>query len=263
MKLDFYKYQGAGNDFVMIDNRKNNFPKNDKELIVKLCKRHFGIGSDGLILIEKSSTNDFYMEFFNPDGSQSFCGNGSRCAVLFAHHIGIIKKECTFNSKNGVNSAEIVAQDEVKLRMFDVAIHTIQKESDDWVIQTGSPHYVHFQNDIDSIDIVSEAHKIRYNETYKEKGINVNFVELDAKEKNTISVRTYERGVEDETLACGTGVTACAIAYNLYENSNSNEVIVNAKGGQLKVSFEKDSNHYSNIFLQGPAKFVYKGEIDV
>jgi diaminopimelate epimerase len=263
MKLDFFKYQGAGNDFIIVDNRKNSFPKDNTTLIQQLCKRHFGIGSDGLILIEKSSTVDFYMEFYNPDGSQSFCGNGSRCAVLFVHHIGMIKKQCTFQSKNGENKAEIVSQDEVKLAMFDVKLNSIESLGNDWSINTGSPHYIQFQQSIDGIDIVPEAQKIRYNEQYKKQGINVNYVEVDHTLENTIKVRTYERGVEDETLACGTGVTACALAYNLAVNAASNVITVFAKGGQLTVSFEKDAQSFHSIFLQGPAKFVYKGEIDV
>jgi len=263
MKLDFYKYQGAGNDFILVDNRKNGFPKNDVALINKLCKRHFGIGSDGLILIEKSSTSDFFMEFFNPDGSQSFCGNGSRCAVLFAYHLGIVKKTCVFESKNGINTAEIVAQDEVKLKMFDVPFSTVKKNNSDWVIETGSPHYVVFKDEINTINILEEARKIRYNEEYKAKGINVNYIELTPTVKDSINVRTYERGVEDETLACGTGVTACALAYNLNVNQNSSIITVNAKGGQLLVSFEKDDYSFHSIYLQGPAKFVFKGEVDV
>lgn len=263
MKLDFYKYQGAGNDFILVDNRKSSFPKNDVELISKLCKRHFGIGSDGLILIEKSTTSDFYMEFFNPDGSQSFCGNGSRCAVLFAYHLGIVKKTCVFESKNGTNSAEIVAQDEVKLKMFDVPFSTIKKNDSDWILETGSPHYAIFKDEINSINIIQEARKIRYNEEYTTKGINVNYIAINPLESDSIYVRTYERGVEDETLACGTGVTACALAYNLNVNQSAKSVKVNALGGQLLVSFEKDNHSFHSIFLQGPAKFVFKGEVDV
>ncbi len=257
MKIEFTKYQGAGNDFILIDNQTLSFPtKGRTSLIQAMCSRKFGIGSDGLILIQKHHTADFYMEFYNPDGSQSFCGNGSRCAVIFAKELGLSKDNGHFLSRNGKSDYRILDSKTVKLKMFDVK--NIETGNDYYFMDTGSPHYILFSEAVSQIDIVPEAHKIRYNNRFKEVGTNVNYVEQIA---NGIKVRTYERGVEAETLACGTGVTACAIAQYLHSKQaqQSFEMNIKTKGGDLSVSFRNNDKKFTDIYLTGPATFVFKG----
>lgn len=258
MKLAFNKYQGAGNDFVMIDNRNGQFDKSDLNLVRKLCDRRFGIGSDGLILIENHSDLDFDMIYFNSDGSKSFCGNGSRCAISFAYELGLISTETTFNSTDGIHDGVYLSQKEIELNMHDVT--TIEQIDEDFVINTGSPHYIKFVEDVDAIDILPEAHKIRYNSRFSKEGINVNFVQILS--DNSLKIRTYERGVEDETLACGTGVTAAAIAFK-YTSEGESDIKVEVKGGNLKVKFNKEGSLINNIWLIGAGEKVFEGEIDV
>jgi diaminopimelate epimerase len=260
--LHFVKYQGTGNDFVCIDNRLENTQLTIDE-IQFLCSRKFGIGSDGLILIEKHDTLDFTMIFHNPDGSQSFCGNGSRCAVLFAHHLGIIEQKAHFLSTDGPHKATLnttSSHHEVALDMHDV--DRWQEEKGDYVLDTGSPHYLVFADQVNDIDLIKDAQKIRYSPMYTEQGINVNFVHITA--KNSIDMRTYERGVEAETLSCGTGVTAAALGSIIAQNSTIGEytVFVKTKGGQLSVKAEYDDG-FKNIKLIGPAKRVFDGQISL
>ncbi|MFN3916773.1 MAG: diaminopimelate epimerase [Flavobacteriales bacterium] len=254
MEIKFWKYHGTGNDFVMIDDRSNRFPQHDIDLIVHLCHRRFGIGSDGLILIQNHADYDFNMVFFNPDGSQSFCGNGSRCAVAFAHAIGIEKEHYHFLSTDGLHEAYLLPNGEVKLSMHDVkGFETIGK---DLFLDTGSPHYIQFCAAVDNLDVVSEGRIIRYSVKYKEQGVNVNFVEFQNEE---ILVRTYERGVEDETWSCGTGVTAAALATSITHQVQS-PVNVRVKGGALKVFFSKQGDgSYVNIWLQGSTQPIFQG----
>lgn len=262
MNIEFYKYHGAGNDFVMIDNRSLEFPVDERLKIVQtLCQRHFGIGSDGLILIQHDAESDFYMEFYNPDGSQSFCGNGSRCAVMFAFHLGMINKECSFRSIHGRNEAKVVGDSNVKLQMFDVKGFEIGEHYH--YLNTGSPHYNVFVNSVDDADLIKLAKEIRYGERFKDVGTNVNIIE--ELNDGSIKVRTYERGVEGETLACGTGVTACAISKLISSNSVPNgPVVIHVKGGLLKVEVKKlDHDSASGLTLEGPAQFVFKGEVNV
>ena len=207
MKLEFFKYQGTGNDFIMIDNRQKIFSQEDTKLIGELCDRRFGIGADGLILIENHSGCDFKMIYFNSDGSQSLCGNGGRCAVAFAKYLGIIESKATFEAIDGLHYATI-DEDYVKLQMHDVS--SVKKISDDLFLDTGSPHHIKMTDSLKSLDVKTEGAKIRYSDRYGESGTNVNFVSKDS--TDTFSIRTYERGVEDETLSCGTGVTAVATA---------------------------------------------------
>jgi len=256
--IEFYKYQGTGNDFVMVDNRSQNLDRKDKTIAQKLCDRKFGIGSDGLILIENHDSYDFEMVFFNPDGSQSMCGNGSRCAVKFAHYLGIIQNETTFLSTDGVHEASI-EDDIVRLSMQDVEQSEINTFPEHFTINTGSPHYVIFASNIKDKDVKEEGAIIRYSEEFATQGINVNFVEKQSDDK--ISVRTYERGVENETLSCGTGVTACAIAHVLH--GGVSPVQIQTLGGQLSVQFELENGKAKNIWLIGPAKNVFKGEIEL
>lgn len=260
MQLPFKKYQGTGNDFVIIDNREQMFDKSNVSAIEHICNRKFGIGSDGLILIESHEKYDFNMVFFNPDGSQSFCGNGSRCAVQFAYDLGIISSNNTeFISTDGWHEAQVLGKSIVKLRMHDVS--DISKDDSFDFMNTGSPHYVEFKGNLKELDIVTEGSKIRYAEEYKNiGGTNVNFIE---QQDGRYHVRTYERGVENETLSCGTGVTACALSIALKENIEKGEVDIQTKGGQLIVSLEKAEKGFKNIWLQGPAIFVFEGVISI
>jgi diaminopimelate epimerase len=254
--IEFYKYQGTGNDFVVVDNRSQELDRTDKSIAKKLCDRKFGVGSDGLILIENHDEFDFEMVFFNPDGSQSMCGNGSRCAVKFAQFLGVIKDKTTFVSTDGVHEATIDG-DIVRLSMQDVAKSDINTFPEHFTIHTGSPHYVIFASNIKDKDVKEEGANIRYSDEFMREGINVNFVEKQS--VNKISVRTYERGVENETLSCGTGVTACAIAHVLH--GGISPVEIETLGGQLSVEFELVEGAAKNVWLTGPAKNVFKGEI--
>ena len=258
MKLKFEKYQGTGNDFVIIDNRNNQFDKSNIDLIQHLCDRKFGIGSDGLILIENHAEWDFNMVFFNPDGSQSFCGNGSRCAVAYAKKLELISDFAKFNSTDGYHEASINANGLVKLKMHDV--DNIEVSETHHYMDTGSPHYNCFEKNIGSIDIIERGREIRYNERFRDVGTNVNFIEQLS---NGIKVRTYERGVEDETLSCGTGVTACALSTALVCETSEGEINVNTKGGDLSVSFFQTESGFNDVWLIGPTEFVFNGEIEV
>lgn len=265
MTVSFYKYQGAGNDFILIDNRTSSFQLSTIQ-IHKLCDRHFGIGADGLILLEHSNIADFKMVYFNSDGKLStMCGNGGRCIVAFAKQLNIIDNHTQFEAIDGLHEAEIISDKEpciVRLKMQDVShIHSI--DTDAYILDTGSPHYVKIVKNIDSIHVYEEGRKIRYSDSYQEKGINVNFVQIESPEH--ILVRTYERGVENETLACGTGVTASAIVTAWRFNLSKASIHVKARGGNLSVDLQKSPNSttYQHIYLTGNATFVFKGEIDI
>lgn len=260
MQIDFYKYQGTGNDFVMIDNRLATFPKNNTQLIEHLCDRRFGIGADGLILLENDTETDFRMVYYNSDGNQSsMCGNGGRCLVAFAKKLNVIENNTTFIATDGLHHATISADGLVSLQMIDVdAIQTTPEFS---FLNTGSPHHVQLVEDLEQYNVKENGAAIRYSKLYGKQGSNINFVKkIDA---TTFSVRTYERGVEDETLACGTGVTAVAIAMNATGKTNATSIHLNVEGGKLAVSFDKKDGHYTNIFLIGPAEFVFKGTIEI
>lgn len=255
----FYKYQGAGNDFIMIDNRLSIIKNIDSKLIKKLCSRRFGIGSDGLILIETHATLDFYMNFFNPDGSQSFCGNGSRCAVAFAKQIGAFEGVITkFEAIDGEHQA-VITEDGIKVSMGDIS--EIKRIDTDYFIDTGSPHYISFCETNDSRDIVEYGKSIRYSEGFKPQGTNVNLISVES--SSEISIRTYERGVEAETFACGTGATACAISFAEKQKIAEGEIDVNVRGGVLKVYFSQSNQKYESIYLEGPAKLVFQGEVSI
>lgn len=254
MKQAFYKYQGTGNDFVIIDNRSLQFPKHNEALIVAMCDRRFGIGADGLILLENHSEVDFKMVYFNADGKEgSMCGNGGRCIVHFAHYLQIFKSNTQFEAIDGLHQATI-NQDLVSLKMNDVT--SINTENNFIFLDTGSPHHVEMVNDLDNYRVYEIGADKRCT-IYGEQGANINFVEpID---NSTFSVRTYERGVEAETLSCGTGVTAVAIAMYETEQTQNNLVNLQTKGGMLQVHFQKKGKHYKDIFLEGPAKQVFKG----
>lgn len=255
MEIIFYKYQGTGNDFVMIDDRSEAFPEDNLDLVQKLCDRKFGIGADGLILIRSKKGYDFEMIYYNADGSQSMCGNGARCAVAFSKYLGIISDETHFLAIDGPHEAKVTGQ-EIELGMSPVS--SLANAGQDFFVNTGSPHHVRFVSDVTSYPVVKEGAAIRYSETYAPKGTNVNFVTPLATDE--IHVRTYERGVENETLSCGTGVTACALVYG-YQNE-LHEVKIKTPGGNLKVRFsENASGSFQNIHLIGPAEQVYEGKI--
>lgn len=252
--IQFYKYQGTGNDFVMIDNRDLQFPK-DKKTIEMLCDRRFGIGGDGLILLENDEQTDFRMVYYNSDGNEStMCGNGGRCLVAFAHFLDIFENTCSFNAIDGLHYAEI-QNGMVKLKMIDVL--EIGKDKDDFVINTGSPHFVKYIENVQNFDVYNNGNTIRNSEKYKKEGINVNFVEPISDEE--LFVRTYERGVEDETFSCGTGATAAALSF--FSTSGKVSVKIKVLGGNLKVYAEKIEKGFQNIWLEGPAKQVFQGKI--
>lgn len=256
MATEFQKYQGAGNDFIMIDDRKEEFSVSS-ETIAGLCDRRFGIGADGLILIQEHPEYDFRMVYFNADGHEgSMCGNGGRCAVMFARNLGIIGDSTRFTAYDGEHVATM-KDDIVRLGMSDV--DGIEKGENSFFLNTGSPHYIEFVDAVDEVDVTGRGRSIRYGETYGPKGgTNVNFAEVTG--ENHLKVRTYERGVEDETLACGTGVTACVLtAAEVYDWAGP--VRVEVPGGRLAVEFTKNGKGFTDVFLIGPAKFVFRGNI--
>ena len=259
----FYKYQGTGNDFVMIDNRLSLFDTNNSSLIAHLCNRRFGVGADGLILLESDPNYDFKMVYFNADGQQSsMCGNGGRCIVAFANFLGIIQGDAHFSAIDGPHLA-VYDNGYVELKMQDVL--NVSSKEDYFVLDTGSPHYVSLKSNLDSLDMASEGAFVRYSEPFKSSGVNVNF----AKKINmdTFAIRTYERGVEAETLSCGTGSTAVAIT--MFHSGQSTSKVMNLKtqGGNLVVRFEptsssSSSSSYSNVWLCGAAVQVFKGTLE-
>ena len=259
MIIHFYKYQGTGNDFVMIDNRNEVFPKNNVSLINQLCDRRFGVGADGLILLENADDADFNMVYFNADGTEStMCGNGGRCLVAFANQLKIIDAKATFNAVDGLHHATF-NDGIVSLQMIDVI--TVETYNNHFFLDTGSPHHVEFVNKAELVDVKNTGAKIRYGAPYFDKGTNVNFVEII--NEQSIKVRTYERGVEDETLSCGTGVTAAAIATFNAGIIKENNIDIEALGGKLSVSFDKDNDSFKNVFLTGPATFVFEATIEI
>lgn len=260
MQIQFFKYQGAGNDFILIDQRAENAVVLSQKQIERLCDRRFGIGADGLMLLKNHPGYDFEMQYYNADGRLgSMCGNGGRCIVAFAKQLHIIEQEANFLAVDGAHYAKISAEGNwVDLQMIDVA--EIHADGEALVLNTGSPHYVLSQENLQSLNVYEAGKAIRYNDTYKQKGINVNFVE---DRNDHLFVRTYERGVEDETFACGTGATAVAIAHavrkELYGPQN---IHLKVLGGNLTVCFLRRENHFTEIFLGGPATFVFKTELN-
>ena len=261
MKLSFYKYQGTGNDFILADNRKGEYTSLTQAQIHRLCDRRFGIGADGLMLLNERAGFDFEMKYYNADGREgSMCGNGGRCLVKFAYHLGIHRERYRFIASDGVHDAEIDTEGIVSLKMKDV--NQIRKFHNDFILDTGSPHYIKMVNHVMEYEVYKKGYEIRHSREFEEEGINVNFVE-QLPEPDKIIVRTFERGVEDETYSCGTGVTAAALV--CYHNENGfNDVEVKTLGGILSVEFDRvDDNRYENIWLCGPAERVFEGKVDL
>jgi diaminopimelate epimerase len=260
MKIEFYKYQGTGNDFIMVDNRLENFPKKDIKRIKSMCDRRFGIGADGLILLEEDSETDFKMVYYNSDGNQSsMCGNGGRCIVAFANQMNLIDDVATFIATDGLHHASIHTDGKISLQMKNVSEI---KVADDYVfLNTGSPHHVLLVDDLKHYNVKENGASIRYSDLYGKAGSNVNFVSQVS--ENEYSIRTYERGVEDETLSCGTGATAVAIAMHTMGKAKKNAIKINVEGGKLTVTFEEKNGVYKNIFLTGPVAYVFSGKIEI
>ncbi|CAM3340043.1 diaminopimelate epimerase [Empedobacter stercoris] len=258
LKLKFYKYQGAGNDFVMIDDREKTFPIST-ELINRLCDRNFGIGADGLILLQNDDHSDFKMVYFNSDGNEStMCGNGGRCIIRFANDLDVANDKMTFNAIDGLHHG-VVDHDVIRIQMIDV--NEVEDHDGYLFMNTGSPHHVEFVNNVKDINVYKKGKSIRNGAPYFEQGSNVNFVEVMP--DHSLRIRTYERGVEDETLACGTGITAAAIAAYVKNLVDKNDIKVKAMGGDLSVNFEENNHNFVNVWLNGPAVKVFEGEIEI
>lgn len=258
MTIQFYKYHGNGNDFVFIDNRNRNFATgNELPIVAKMCDRRFGIGADGLILIQNHEDADFEMVYYNADGNiGSMCGNGGRCAIHFAKYLKIKENEMVFNAYDGLHHGRVLKNGWISLEMRPTSLPQ-QINKDTFFIDTGSPHYVQFKEELATVEIVKEGRKIRYSPGYSKLGVNVNFVEI--KHDSSLCVYTYERGVEDETLACGTGVTAAAISYLFRENSAAHSIEIETKGGPMRVRLTRHHNSFDHIWLEGPVSQVYEG----
>ena len=261
-KVVFSKFHGTGNDFIMIDNREQKLVLDDPALVAHWCDRRFGIGADGLILLEESGAYDFRMVYFNADGKPgSMCGNGGRCITAFAESLGLAGGKTTFEATDGIHEAIITGKSEnlwnVSLRMNDVK--RVEIDGNNFILDTGSPHLVTLTSGLDHTDVFTKGREIRNSERFREKGINVNFIQFT--EEGT-AIRTYERGVEDETWSCGTGSVAAAIVTELHGRKNpALPVNILAKGGKLKVKFKTEGDEYTDIWLEGPAAFVFNGII--
>ncbi|MBM3415169.1 MAG: diaminopimelate epimerase [Bacteroidetes bacterium] len=261
MKLNFFKYQGTGNDFILAANRKNQYSSLSKQQIRQLCDRRFGIGADGLMLLNEKPGFDFEMKYYNADGREgSMCGNGGRCMIKFAYHLGIHREIYRFLASDGSHEAEMDPDGIISLKMKDVK--SVRKFHNDFILDTGSPHYIKMVANVMDYDVYKKGYEIRHSKEFEEEGINVNFVE-QMDEHDKITVRTFERGVEDETYSCGTGVTAAALV--CYHNENGfNDVEVTTLGGKLTVEFDRvDDNRYENIWLCGPAEKVFEGAVEI
>lgn len=260
-RLPFCKYQGAGNDFIMVDQRDAAYLRpGDKAAIARLCRRRFGIGADGLILLQRHPAYDFEMLYFNADGGEgSMCGNGGRCIVAFARQLGLIGDSCRFIAADGPHEARLRPDGWVELKMADV--QQAEQGAGFYFLNTGSPHYVEFVEDLEQVDVFRRGRKVRYSGRFREEGTNVNFVQPAGP---GIAVATYERGVEDETLSCGTGVTASAIAYYLHrQGAGPQAVPIQTRGGQMEVRFIPRAGGFTDIWLCGPAQRVFEGEIEI
>ena len=260
MHIRFEKYHGTGNDFIMIDGRGSDFKIPEADVIASLCDRRFGIGADGLIIIEPSKNHDFVMRYYNSDGHEgTMCGNGGRCAVAYCSKLEMIGPSTSFEAIDGIHRATVDESGIIHLEMNDVS--DIQEISGHFELDTGSPHYVKFVENVEKIDVFRQGSEIRYNAPFEKEGINVNFV---TETSESLFVRTYERGVENETWSCGTGVVASALSAAFRSLSDKKSLAVETRGGMLEVSFERTGyNQFEKIVLSGPAAFVFKGEYEL
>ena len=257
MNGSFYKSHGAGNDFILFDNRLGDFNL-DQAAIVRLCDRRFGVGADGLMTLNQSSDSDFHLDYYNADGSLgSLCGNGSRCAVALAHQLQMIGEETQFSAADGIHTARLDPHKNlVALDMHDVK--TIQDRKESIFLDTGSPHDIRLVDQLNDLDVEHLGRQLR-EDIYGPEGANINFIEQ--KSSNTFAIRTYERGVEAETLACGTGAVAAAIAMHYSQKTSATSLELDALGGTLHISFNPTAEGYTDVVLTGPAAFVFKGDL--
>ncbi len=254
MEIKFYKYQGTGNDFILIDDRDEFFDITRNDIISSICERKFGVGADGLILLRKHSDYDFQMLYFNSDGKQStLCGNGSRCIVSFAKYLGLIDDKCKFLAIDGPHEA-FIKDNLISIKMSNV--DSVIKDNDSYIVNTGSPHFVSFVNSISDLDVKKMGAEIRYSEQFKKDGINVNFAQVS----DGIKIRTYERGVENETYSCGTGAVAVALCVHKLNSFKQSPILIKTRGGELIIDFEFNNNQYINIWLRGPVELIYSGD---
>jgi diaminopimelate epimerase len=265
--IPFYKMSGAGNDFIIIDNRDGKVKDaNLTDFIGAVCRRKMSVGADGLILIETSETCDFRWRFFNSDGSKAeMCGNGARCAARFAYVTGIADTVLSFDTNAGVINAQI-NDDRVKVRMpepsdlklaYQLALSDRSLEISS--VNTGVPHVVVMVEQVNDIDVIALGREIRFHQSFAPAGTNANFVQRQ--EGNSIEIRTYERGVEDETLACGTGAIASAIVSAGRFNLDSPVDVRTRSGGRLAIYFDTQEGQFTNIFMEGDARIIYAGEL--
>ena len=261
MEIKFEKYQGAGNDFIILDNRNSLYSHLNSEQIKRICNRNIGVGSDGLILLESSSESDFEMKYFNSDGNlSSLCGNGGRCIVAYAHKLGIIGDNTKFKAVDGYHKAQLISNNQVRLKMNDISSITHFDEA--IVLDSGSPHYIKLCSDILNLNVKKTGRKIRKSEAFNPDGINVNFIQKENNRK--FLIRTYERGVENETLACGTGAVAAAVGMHyLDKTEGETKIELHALGGILNVDFSCSDKNYENIHLQGTANYVFSGKYKI
>jgi diaminopimelate epimerase len=263
MKISFFKYEGTGNDFILLDNRDEKYSGLKTSQIEFLCNRNFGIGADGLIFLENKNGYDFNMVYFNSDGNiSSMCGNGGRCITAFANKLNLVSTNVRFLAADGEHASLILSHSPVIVRLKMADVNTFEQIGNDVFLNTGSPHHVSFVSDVSKMDIISEARKIRYSEVYKDEGTNVNFVQQSSA---GLIVRSYERGVENETLSCGTGVTASVLA-SVIKGLISKDVAkvqVKSMGGMLNVHFRSTAHRFEDVWLEGEAKFVFTGEIEL
>ncbi|OFX46746.1 MAG: diaminopimelate epimerase [Bacteroidetes bacterium GWA2_30_7] len=263
MKIEFTKYHGTGNDFIILDNRNFNYSGLNTAQIKKICDRHFGVGADGLMLLQNSSDYNFEMKYYNSDGNEgSMCGNGGRCIVAFAKTLKILHNSAKFLAIDGKHEALIDDRNFVILKMKSINIKDITIDNNQYIIDTGSPHLVNYMDNVETLDVFTEGKKIRNNNVFFKDGINVNFVKII--KENSLFVRTYERGVENETLSCGTGAVACAVSHFLRNKYTENkEIEIDSLGGKLYIDITFENENVLNITLKGTTKFVFKGMIEL
>lgn len=262
MEIRFSKYHGTGNDFIVIDNLNRQLDLTRDQLKM-LCDRHLGIGADGLMLLLPSQKFDFEMKYFNGDGGEgTMCGNGGRCITAFAYQIGLIRNTTRFTAIDGEHCGEILGSEEnqMKIKVTLRDISQIKQDANYFLVNTGSPHYVEIMDDPDGIDIFQRGKSIRWDPRFAPEGLNVNFVKVDG---DKLLVRTFERGVENITLSCGTGVTAAAVAADIHQGQPRNEYHIQTYGGNLKVQFVKDNKIYRHVSLTGPVQHVFNGTIEL